>query len=636
MATKVLDAFISLFADDTKLRESFQGLVPEAKRAGLSISEAFGQGMRGGPSGGPQEASQGPLGGGQIDPAKFKPLFDKGPVDDYRFSVRDAAGTVHILAGNILSELNPALGQFGSVGLEAIRHLRDMGIGMAAGGAAAAASALALALWVGRVKEGIDAQVALANAIRRGNFSAVSGLIDKTDTAIGKFEKQAELAAQQITGIKSASEIVVSYWANVFGPGIDELRDRMAKETEAAKKLFVTQGAPKWQGEDLAFRRRHLDALIALNQASLDAEGTQTRSLAEAFRARTDLLRAETQSQLDALAEQSATKRNVIQERLKVALDPERLQLERDLINITQEETAKRTEIQAQAIGKSIQLFEQDRQARIKMSTDLFAIEKTLGTQAADAEVERWAKVARAAAAGSQVQIDALNKVAQAQKDLQTAGQSLLDQSLSAVDAEAARKGKPSPKWISKDQIASATRDQERRAAETQRTFDRGGRVLRVDFDRIKPAMQLKELADQFGDTMQTVLAEATTAAWTPIPGAFEAKIGAPLAAAVTSATDAANERFTGLAIGLSGSFGKIGEEIRAALTSPLDALDTRITGLASGMSGAFSQMGESIRTSMQGVLDDLDSGASKIIQSIADQVEEKITRQLEASTRAQ
>ena len=614
MPSEALSAFVRLFADSTELRQSFQGLVPEAKRAGLTVSEAFAQGMRGGPSAG-ASALAGIAGGPTAIPAaaaRFQPLFErtgddarrgKAGVDDFGLSVRDVAGSVRLLAGGILSQLNPVLGDVGNVALAAAGNLRVLGVGMAAGGAAAAGAALGVGLYIGRVKEAMDAQIALANAVRRADFAEVSQLVTRTSDAIGTFSDQTRIAGQEITGLWSASQVILAFWARAFGPGIEELTKRMAEQVEQAKKLFLAQDAPKQQGLDLAFRRRHLDALIALGKASVEAEGNENRSLAVIFQERTALLRAQTRSELDALEEQSAAKRGVIRERLKTALDPERLQLERDLTNVSKEEGARRLEIQSQAVSRSLELLEQDRQNRLKIATSVFTLEKSLGIQAADADVKRWAEVARAAVAGSQVQIDALGKVAEAQRALQVSGQSLVDQALGAADALAARSGRPSPLFVSKRSLADAARERERIAEETARTFERGGRVRRADFELIRPAQQFKEQAGQFGDTFTAALTQAFAAARAPVRAAFEASIGGAL-------TDATQGLFASTSAGFA--------------------------NLATGFTRAFDGVRVSIKSGVAEILDDLRTAETQIVQAIADQVEEKITRRLEAAARAQ
>ncbi|MGH2976637.1 MAG: hypothetical protein ACRDLL_17505, partial [Solirubrobacterales bacterium] len=209
----------------------------------------------------------------------------------------------------------------------------------------------------------------------------------------------------------------------------------------------------------------------------------------------------------------------------------------------------------------------------------------------------RQADIARAAQDGSKAQIDALARVAAAQKQLQNQGQGAVQTGLDIFLQQQRDFGITDPGSVNKRQLDAALQRRQRENEKTAATFQAGGSV---DPTKLGNALQGQNLKDQFAGF--SGIGDAAKAAFTSVEEAFKGSIGDRLTGAL--------EKFS------------------------KNTADTFIV-LGDQIGTVFENMEGNIEGSFDRILERVKSGTSGIVQSLADQIEEIITRRLEAAVRA-
>lgn len=742
---KLLDAFVRIFADQTELRKAYRQLEGDASEQGRKTGAAFQAGFasvtprRAGGAGPPLQTLEGTRVGGLVVPEGASPFSSAGQAlgrargaagggaerdleepfrrgkraaDEFGLSARDAAGTVRLLGLGVLSELNPAVGATATVAIEAARNLKGLGVGIAAGGAAAAVAATLLTLYVGKVKAAQEAQVALDQAVRRGDTAAVGQQAQKNADDMVAFATQSRLAAQEVNSLGSASETIVAFWTRAFGPSLETLTDRAKTTREAFEELFfslevpkqrlqatadaakLTQGqvgldreaaqttaqladatdrlvaarrrqaeaeaglvrqeaveiqrqqrdgvitqavaterladverraaavitqseqdvtrsrregaravadlrAQEIQGAEAsaAQARRRRDAVLAAAAQVVEVEAQANLSLEEAFRARTRLQDESTANLVRDLRAESEARREALRARLEGATGTEAAAIERELTQVTAEETAKRTELEVQAAAQRVALIQRERQERLAQAEQLFGIARTLGTRRVQDEMATQAQIAQAARTGSSAQIAALQRVAELTAQVQGQARSLAQQAIGIVQQQAQRLGLEGPAFVSQASLQRGLEQQRRRDEAVRQQFAAGRAVRTEELTAAVGQQPFFEQFRQFGADFGQVFRDATT----PLREAFASTVG-------------------------------------PALTEQLDALTERartsVTSLVDGLSSAFGKVPDIVGQAMDAALQRVEAGTSQIVGSITRMVEDQLTRSLADAAR--
>jgi hypothetical protein len=207
-ANPVLEAFIKLFADDTRLKQQMGALRAEAEKAGADVSRAFEQGTaRGGPA---------------------LPQFGT-----------TVAGRFGGIGG-----LGRAAGLAGAGRLGGLARLAGAHPGLAIG----AGATLAAANYVKQIKAATEAEQELARAREGGDPAAVTALLTKRTTALRELEDTAREAIQPVTGLESAVRKALGTfafaWEEIAGPGMAQRRKEVEDATKAAEDMWKAFGAP--------------------------------------------------------------------------------------------------------------------------------------------------------------------------------------------------------------------------------------------------------------------------------------------------------------------------------------------------------------------------------------------------------
>ena len=510
--------------------------------------------------------------------------------------MRDAAGSVKLLGTNLLGEFNPALGASADIALNAVRNLKGLGLGLAATGAAAGVASLALGLYVKSVREGIEAQVQLAQAQKRGDFEAVAGQIEKTSDAMERYAVNARLANTESKGVRDGFQAIVAFWSNQFGPSVKAMTKQLEEQRAVAAMLWKEFKAPQLVIEGLkrsaaeteamgqaaqkaaedtisysaatdmlvkakekaadaekqsieleikrldldldnkliseaehtdrladakerlgqvearrarertttvqdsrrefaereaqeiehtqkmvSFGQQRRDAIVQTLGQVVDIEAATNLSLEETYRARFALQAESTKNAIDALEEETAARREALQARLGGATGQERVKIERELTQLTQEHETKRTEIEGRSLAERLRLYRQAQQEKIALQERIFAIERSLGERQLHDDLARQSAIAAGARAGSQTQLKALEAVAQQVKALSEQAKQFVNEALSAQDALARKAGTAAPEFVSKESLAQAAAERLTQLEEAQRTFTMGGQIRRED-----------------------------------------------------------------------------------------------------------------------------------------------------------
>jgi hypothetical protein len=157
--------------------------------------------------------------------------------------LRASTQAVRAISTGLISELNPALAgavaqfQAGVTGASRFSvAIAGITVGLAAAGAG-------LTLFISRLKDAQKFQADLAFAARSGDLGALRGLMADAARQSELFNIQASQARQQITGWRSALEVVVSYWQTVLGKQPAQFTEEIKKAGEELKKLLPFEAA---------------------------------------------------------------------------------------------------------------------------------------------------------------------------------------------------------------------------------------------------------------------------------------------------------------------------------------------------------------------------------------------------------
>lgn len=403
----------------------------------------------------------------------------------------------------------------------------------------------------------VDAQTALQGQIGLDRAAAGSAVefARQTDRLTESLRLRAEASADLIREEKK----IIENDRKKFG---DEVTDQRLGEVERrANDVLVKSFQEREQirrdgaraaaefdakqreadGKDLEFRRRHATAVVGLAQTIVDSEASQNVSLEQVFQARTQLQRASTQSQLEGLKEESNARRAAIQERLAGATGSEAADIERELTQVTQEESAKRTEILTNAITQSIALAQKERGERLAQAEQVFSIQRSLNQRRLQDDIATQAAIAKSAQQGSQIQIAALQKVAEMTKQLQDQGRSAITQGINLLQQQAQRAGLEGPAFVSLASIQEGIERQRQRDDLTRRQLQAGESVRTEDAQSL--ASNPLEIFRQFGNDIDA----ASRAAFTPITEQFKSIVGDGISTELDNLTSRVTQQFVGL-----------------------------------------------------------------------------------------
>lgn len=232
-------------------------------------------------------------------------------------------------------------------------------------------------------------------------------------------------------------------------------------------------------------QRLRRDAVVSALGEVIETEGAANVSLRQLFRARAVLQAETTKNAIDGLKAETAARRQALEARLSGATGEERVRLERDLTRLTEEESTKRTQIEAKAAADRLRLARQTQQELLAQTEQVFSIQRTLGQRSLQDDLARFAAIANAARAGSKTQLDALARVASAVKAMSDQARQFLTEALSASDQVAQQLGRESPEFVSLDQLAQDAAARMQQLEEAQRTLEFGGSIRREDFQAL-------------------------------------------------------------------------------------------------------------------------------------------------------
>lgn len=257
--------------------------------------------------------------------------------------------------------------------------------------------------------------------------------------------------------------------AQIRRDGIRDAAAAAAAEIDATEKIRATVD-----------QRR--DAIVGALSALIEIEAQTNLSLKQAFIARQAIQVEETKNALESLQKETDAKRAAARERL--ADSP--IALERELTQLTEQETTKRQQIELKAATDRIQLARRTQQELLAQTEQIFSIQRTLGQRSQQDDLARFASTAAAAQAGSKTQLDALAKVAASSKALADQAKQFLGEALAASDQLAQSQGKDLSEFVSLNQLATDAAAEQARLEAAQRTLSIGGEIKREDFQALQ------------------------------------------------------------------------------------------------------------------------------------------------------
>ncbi len=357
-----------------------------------------------------------------------------------------------------------------------------------------------------------------------------------------------------------------------------EIAERQALETEAAARIIALKGQER-------------DAIVEAVGQIVETEAAANLSLEKTFAARAAVQEEQTRNSLASLEAEVSARRRAIEQRLEGAIGQDRVKLERDLTAAIQEEATKRTSIEAKASAERLKLLRDAQREQAALADRLAAIQDVLGQRTLREEVARQAAIAQGAQAGSQIQLKALEQVAQKVAQLHQQAQAFLSQALGAADALARKAGIEPSAFVSTASLAQAAAEQTRQLEEAQRTFTSGGAIKREDFQALMGG-ELKALLEQ---------------------------------------------RRAGFAAGGEGALGGFAAQFAQAFTPPEDlfkaAIGPRMTegwdDLLASATASFAELEKLIAASWDRIVAKTQDGTSRLATSITRMVEDNIARAL-------
>lgn len=319
--TRVLEAFVKLFADDAELRKSFAGLPGAARKAGDAAGLSFSKGLN-------QSIAQQVTPKRVGDRAFVPPLVGGRGVD---LGSPFSRGFQQFKTARELAQLSPGSGGVpgfggpgsgGGGGRGAGRGLLGGGggglggglgqIGRAAGfgGIGARLALLAnpataipaavigsLAAYVKGVKAATDAERELARGRESGDLAGVTTIFEKSGAAVREYDREVLAASDSATGFEAATRRALSgisiAYQELTGRGIKQLQKEADAAKKAATEMWAAFGRPtiateslKRQGSELTRAaelalkaaadtfelNRATDMLVKAKERSADAE----------------------------------------------------------------------------------------------------------------------------------------------------------------------------------------------------------------------------------------------------------------------------------------------------------------------------------------------------------------------------
>lgn len=277
-STKVLEAFVKLFADDTELRKTFGALPAAARTAGARVGTNFSEAMQREVT--PKRATgvralQLPrVGGREVD---LSSPFNRG-FQQFR-TARELAqlpmpgGIVPVGGGGGGGGLRGLLGGGGGGmggGLGQISRAAGLGgigarIGLLANPATAIPAAVigSLALYVKGVKAAMDAERELSKARESGDLEGVTAIYAKAADAVREYDRDVLAASDDAVGFEAATRRAIAgisiAYQELSGRGIKQLQKEADAAKKAATEMWTAFGAPKLaiegikrQGDEMA------------------------------------------------------------------------------------------------------------------------------------------------------------------------------------------------------------------------------------------------------------------------------------------------------------------------------------------------------------------------------------------------
>jgi len=534
--------------------------------------------------------------------ANLQLLFGAG-VDELTKRARDAAAVTAKSFAEVTAPKQALQGEIDRLKLLA------QAVGM---DRAAAESSDALRASVEKLTEARTAQAeAEASLISRDRLAVIKELAAALE-AVGDDSKAAAAAQAVATGkladidrrALQARQQGAQDVAQLQRDGIRDAGALAAAEITATEKIAATVS-----------RRR--DAIFAALKDMVEAQAQTSASLEAIFGARRQLEEASTQGALQDLVRESEARRAAARE----TFADRPIALERELTQITAEETTKRTEIAAKAVSERIALAQRETQELISRAQMFFQLQKDLGQATLQDELRRQTDIAQAAVAGSKVQLDAIAQVGKLVAQQAAEAKAFLSQALAASDALRQKAGIEPSAFVSGASLARDAATRARQLEEAQKTFTSGGAITREDFQALAGG-QLKQFQDQqkagaaalaqqsvdLGQSPEAFAAglqgpggrgapfEAQLAqAFTPPEDMFKTTIGQRLSDQVDEAVAKATSSFTDLVTKGSESF----QELMATAAAAFGNIEKLVAGtwdriIAKTQDGT-SQLGASI-----------------------------------------
>lgn len=290
MPTKVLEAFVKLFADQKELNSVLAGLPAAARKAGTKTGLQFSEGLNQSIA---QQVTPKRVGGrGFVPPLVGGRGVDLSSPFSRGFQQFKTARDLATLTGAGPGPIVPGGGGgrggadggggLGGVLGSVVKGTRAGGLGGVLGRLAPAFSnpvtagitvATAAVLgYVSGVKQAVSAERELAKAREAGDLEGVAAIYQKASQAVKDYDADVLDASDSAPGFEAATRRALAgasiAWATLSGRGIG----RLTKEAEAAKKaaeeMWRTFGAPKLATEAL---KRQADEMQRSGELALAA-----------------------------------------------------------------------------------------------------------------------------------------------------------------------------------------------------------------------------------------------------------------------------------------------------------------------------------------------------------------------------
>lgn len=479
-------------------------------------------------------------------------------------------------------------------------------------------------------------------ALRLRDAGSIDTLRATTDRLIASKRQEARLTAEQIKldaerqafidartpaafGGKTADQVIGELTAadqkarNVLRQADTDIQS--IRRDEVTSLVEIETRRLDFFGKERDRNAERVAQAISISRALVEVEATVTRGLEEGIRARSTMLAAEEQAQLALLRTHTASRVAVLRqraERLPIG-SPEQIEAERELTHVLRDEQAKRQTIESTFYVQKVQMAEQARQQLIALDESVFQLEKALGAKRLEDELERQRQMAVAAKTGTDVQIAALQRVAEIQKQIQDQARGLVGGALSLFERQLQRLGL-NDGIVSLRSLERAQERQRELNDQTRLTLSSGGVVRASELRNLLGDASFFDEVRKSGKS----LSEAFSDAFTPVEQAVKDKVGQPLLDAVTFVKDQLSgqklfdpERFLGDFLATMKGLAPTVQEGLAPLTDVFKATFDRIEGLGDVL--------------VKNLVDKIGPG---LVRNLTDQIEETLARDLAAAPR--